>query len=399
MRRLISVVALECYAVALAVLQMSGHVHTDEAKYLLNVPYPHPPLARWFLSLFDGFPWQELGARILFATLAVQAAWIVWDMGKALPSKSRLILCGAWLTSFGVVAGAGTVMMAPLTALQGLVFLWLYLRDEDDARHAGAIALFWLASLFTAYQAALFFPFVIAIFLRMKLPLWKRMAYVAVPLFLLCLYTLTNPFALASMLNQAGKDAAETLAQRASAFGSIALLAGSVVLGIAGTWGIIRSRQPAIGCALLLVCAYVFLGHYAYYMMLFVPFFVAGSYFLLHAKALPPVPFATAFGLCAVAVLALHSPVNPATPAREVMRAIADRGPRGNIAIVGSFGHEWQYESPYPVLKFSEASLPSAQTVVCPATGECPVRGRAGFSLFLTRPEVWIRGNADIGGN
>jgi len=54
MRKLIAAVALQIYALLLAGVQLLGGVRTDEAKYLLNIPYPHPPLAR-FLQARAGY--------------------------------------------------------------------------------------------------------------------------------------------------------------------------------------------------------------------------------------------------------------------------------------------------------------------------------------------------------
>lgn len=391
MRRLIAIIGLEAYAFCLAAEHLLGRVHTDEAKYLLNIPYPHPPLVRSLLSVLDGFPFQEFLVRFLFASLMAQAAWLAWDMGKGLSRDKRIVLAGTWLSSFAFIAGAGTVMMAPLTGLQGLVFLWLCLRKEDHSPLAGLIALLWLASLFTAYQAALFFPLVIAVFLRMKLPLWKRMAYVAVPVALLCLYTLTNPFALASMLNLAGKDAAETLMQRAAAFAMVVLFAGSFVLGIGGTYGLARSRNVPVLLSFALVSAYVFLGHHFYYAILFVPFFVAGLLFLLRAARFPVRVFAALFLCGTAASLYLRDPVSSGTPSREVMGVIAGWNKEGIVLIQGDFGHDWQYETRYPVYRYTESLLPQAQAVVC-LEEECPVRGNPLFHEFPDMPvELWMR--------
>ena len=77
MQVLITVAGLEVYALALAFLQAMSGVRTDEAKYLLNIPYPHPPAARFVLGLTDGWAYQEIFWRIVFATLLVQAVFLV----------------------------------------------------------------------------------------------------------------------------------------------------------------------------------------------------------------------------------------------------------------------------------------------------------------------------------
>ncbi|MBI5156250.1 hypothetical protein HZA45_03180, partial [Candidatus Peregrinibacteria bacterium] len=126
----ISIIGLEAYAIILAFLQAMSGVRTDEAKYLLNIPYPHPPAARFLLGLTDGWAYQEFFWRFLFATLLVQAVFLIWSMGKILPRRDRFTLCGVWLFSAAFVAQTGSIMMAELTALQGLVFTWLWIRRD-----------------------------------------------------------------------------------------------------------------------------------------------------------------------------------------------------------------------------------------------------------------------------
>lgn len=390
MQRLIIVAGLEAYALLLAWMQ--GGIRTDEAKYLLSIPYPHPPLARWFLSLFDGFAWQVGAARILFATLVVQAAWIVWKIGKDMPRANRLVLCGSWLFSWGVLSQAGAVMMAPLTALQGLVFLWLYVRDEDTTPFAGIVALFWLASLFTAYQIALFFPVVLALFRRMRLSAWQRLALFLIPVFLIGLYTLTNPFALASMLNQAGKDGGVPLFERIHSVLWLWFVSGSAALSVAGTIGLFRPIRWPVFASFALVCAYVLAGFHGYYVILFVPFLIVGLSTFLRLRPLWSVPYAVSL-LIVSGLLFTTSFVWPApSVAHDAMRLIEARGRQGSVLIQGSFGHEWQYESPYPVLKYGEWLLEGAQAVVCLKEDACDVRGNEGFQKMEGSPvEVWMR--------
>ncbi len=383
-------IGLEAYAVLLAWLQ--GGIRTDEAKYLLSIPYPHPPLARWFLSLFDGFTWQAGVARILFASLVVQAVRIVWKMAGGMPRLSRYALAAAWLFSWGVLSQAGAVMMAPLTALQGLLFLWLSIRDDDATPFAGVIALFWMASLFTAYQAALFFPIVLAILWKTKLPAWQRLALFFVPVFLLGLYTFTNPFALASMLNQAGKDGALSLAGRATAFAWLWFAAGSGALSVAGMAGLFFSKRRAIIVSFLLVCGYIFVGFHGYYGIILVPFFAVGLADALRAWPRLTAPFATCFLVGTCALLFFHLRLPSASVAHVTMREIEQRGRQGDVLIQGSFGHEWQYESPYPVLKYGEWLLENARAVVCLKADACEVRGAEGFEKMEGMPvEVWVR--------
>jgi len=387
-QRLIAVIGLQAYALCFAFAQLQGRVHTDEAKYLLNVPYPHPPLVRWILSLFDGWAWQEVSVRILFATIVIQAAWMAWAIGRTRIEKT--VLAAVWLLSWGVLSQAGTVMMSPLTAVQGLFFAWLYLRKEDDTRHAGLVALAWMASLFTAYQIALFFPLVAAVFRRMRLPAWQRVVLFGAPVLLLCLYTLGNPLALASMVGHAGKGSADP-SQQIGAFLDLFRLSGNDAVALLAVVGLaLRPSKPVIA-SFFLVCLYVFLGSVPYYAVLFAPFFIAGlpAVFRFSKQA----PFAVGIVAVACAGLTLSSTplVSPPTPARDVMAAIADKGREGTVLIQGSFGHEWQYESPFPILQYGEWLLPDAQAVVC-TRDTCDVRGLAGFELLMDEPaEVWLK--------
>ena len=391
MRKLTVFLGLEVYAVALAILQLPGRVHTDEAKYLLNIPYPHPPLVRFFLSLFDAFSWQEIAARILFATLMVQAVWIVWMIGAALPHRHRFTLACSWLLAWAVIAEAGTIMMAPLTALQLLLFVWLFLRHDDDTHAAGWIALLWLASLFTAYQAALFVPLVVVVFWRMKIPKWQRILFIGVPIALVALYTLTNPYALSSMLHQAGKDAVETPIARVIAFLQVFLIGGSGLLAIMGTYGLLVIRRLPLLLTLLLTCAYVFLGHAFYYAILFVPLFVAGVFLLFQSRAIVPYSFVITLAVFTVAALFLQPPVNPPTAARPVLQAIRAVDPDGIVLIQGDFGHEWEYESSgLTILRYTPALQPEAHAVVC-LTASCSVQKGEGFTALPGQGvTVWV---------
>lgn len=402
MRRISSILLLEFWAVVLALRQSELGVRTDEAKYLLDIPYPHPPLVRWMLSLFDGFPWQEFAVRLLFATIVIQTVWLLWNIGRGLRANDRIILAGSWLLAWGAVSQAGAIMMAPLTAVQGLAFIWLLLRGKNNTAYAGLISLFWLASLFTAYQAALFLPLVAAIFWEMKLPLRQRVSLFLIPIAILGLYTFTNPLALASIVGQAGKDAGlPPLARFGSAL-TLWFAAGSGVLSLAGTYGLIRSKNIPLIASFLLVFAYVFAGYHDYYVVLFVPFLAAGLFFFLQKHAsvffwympLLLIGFiasvTTQYPYADIGRPHFYTPLAPASPAREVLHSIEARGTEGDILIQGSFGHEWQYESTFSVRRYAEALLPDAQAVVC--LDRCDQEALKEFTLLMIDPaEVFVR--------
>lgn len=377
-------ICAEVLAVALALQQFMMGVHTDEAKYLLNIPYPHPPLARWILGLTDGWIHQELFWRIVFATLMVQAVWLVWGLGHALSKKARIALCIAWLCSVPMWVQAGTVMMAPLTALQALLFLWLLDRNHRRPVAPLIIGLLWLASLFTAYQAVLFAPIVLVIVWKLPLRRHEKLFYWIVPLALLTLYTFSNPLALASMMIHAGKDASDTLDVRLLAAARVWLIGGSGLIAVLGTIGIIKSRSFALIGSFLLVLAFVFLARFDYYAVLFLPLFVAGLVPLL--RSMKRLHLLVSLGsIACVAAFALptyHAP-QPSI-ARTVCASLTEREVDVSvISIEGAFGHEWQYE----------CGTPSRNAPVRICTQECAKPKTPGWKLIQIPGVygVWIR--------
>ncbi len=371
MRKLTAAVGLECYALVLAALQWANGVRTDEAKYLLDIPYPHPPLARWFLSLFDGFAWQEQAARIVFATVMVQAAWLVWDMGRALKPGARLALCATWLGSAAFVFQAGTVMMAVLTALQALVLLRWLARPRKALPGVPAMGFFWLLTLFTALQGLLLAPLAVAV-LRRRNASWAAVAwYVGAPAVLLALYALGNPFTLASFVLQGGKDAGDTAVTRALGTGWVLVLAGSGVGTLAGVVGLLRQRRWPVLASFALFCAYVFLGRFDYYAILFLPFLVAGSEVVFRRLPLAAVP-AAVLTLAATVVLGFDlRPFFIANPARDVSARLDEMGVSGLVLIAGDYGHEWQYGAGTgrEVRSYVESLHKEANAIVC--TNDC----------------------------
>lgn len=389
-RKLTAVIGFQMYALALALFQMQIGVRTDEAKYLLNIPYPHPPAARWVFSLLDGWMWPDMFWRIVMATLLVQAVWLISGMLHDTTRTQRGAAMAAWLLSAAVVFQAGTVMMAPLTALQALVFLWLLLRGRDNSAIAGLIGLFWLLSLFTAYQAVLFAPLVLAVFYRTNISWWKKALLFLIPLILLDLYTLTNPLAAASMLNHAGKDATQTLLQRGIDTGWIWLIGGSGALSIAGTLGLLIRPRWGLIFSFLLVAAYVFLSRYNYYAILFTPLFIAGLIRLLRTMPHMALPVAALVPVGTLWLFALYPPPAPSV-VPQVMETVRKNGQDGEILIAGSFGHEWQHASTAPVRRYHSRFLVDAAAVVCLVPCEEMATQSRWIRAENTPVEVWLK--------
>ena len=391
MQRILIILGLEVYAAVLAILQSLGNVRTDEAKYLLNIPYPHPPLARWILSLTESFPFQEFFWRIAFASFIVQAAWLVWSMAKDLAKHERTMLCACWLLSAAVIFQAGSIMMAPLTGLQGLLFVWLWVRSDFKSRHLGGwIALLWMVSVFTAYQGALLFPLVIGLLRRAKFSWLSTIFITGIPFALLALYTLVNPLSLASLVNAGTDNAGASLVMILQEFLATWAIGGSVVLLIAGVIGLIWHRQWLLLGTFALISLYNLASVHLYYAILFTPFLMAGCIPILQRKRALALPL---FGLTVLGSVLLWFPFHPVLepgPARSMMQALQVQPGAGNVLLDWSFGHEWQYESPVPVRRFTVEGLEEAQAVICQHACPWEVAQSGDFTEVAKAPlEVW----------
>ncbi|MDD5751091.1 MAG: hypothetical protein PHS73_01050, partial [Candidatus Peribacteraceae bacterium] len=361
-------------------------------KYLLNIPYPHPPVFRFIVGITRGLPGQEMFWRITLATVLLQAVWLVVSFLPEDRKSERFALGALWILSAAVLVQAGQILVAPVTALQALVFCWLLLKGRDLERYVGWIALLWLASLFTAYQAILYLPIVLVVFWRMQLPFWKRAVAFLLPIFLLGLYSLGHPLALSSMITAGEQNISAgrpTDALRGVLF--LWAVGGSVVLSLLGTFGMFSARRwPLVG-SLFLLSIFLFLSYRPYYGILFTPLFIAGV--AASPRMVRFVGLSVVLTLFCAAFIVPHvlPPPEPSS-ARIVLRTLAaNRVSEGMILIAGSFGHEWQYESPMTVQRYNPRLIDSARAVICLA--DCPeVRWRERWRILPGLPiEVWMR--------
>ncbi len=374
--------ALELLAVTLANWQALGGVRTDEAKYLLNIPYPHPPFIRSLMSMTEQFAFQEFLWRLLLASLMIQAVWLVWDMTN--PERSgakskghledRIMVCAGWLLSSAVLTQAGSITMAPILAVQTLVFLWMRTRPVDDAsRRPALVGLWWLTTIFTSYPGVLLFPLVWDVLRRGGRSRQEAALYIFVPVALLALYTLTNPIAIAIMVVHHNEGMGTGLAAQAMGFGRLWLIGGSAVASVVGTWGIVacspssRSGDRPLLLAFLFMCVFVFFSITPrYYAILFTPLFAGGLWKVFHARRHPHV-----FPLlaCLISTSAIFTwfvqPARVPGPARETMQAIDAAKASGSILIFGTFGHEWQYESRQEIRRYRPEFAKDAAAIVC----------------------------------
>lgn len=386
---------LQAYAVLLAGMHMLGGVRTDEAKYLLSIPYPHPPLLRTVMAWTSSMPMHEFFWRLIFASLVVQSVWLLLDLGAVLTRHRRICLAASWLLSAAVILQAGSIVMAVATALFGLLFLWTALHPEAPLKPA-VIACFWFAALFTAYQSVLYLPLVLSSLLQTKISRLRTAAYIVLPLALLALYTLTNPHALLTMAQASGQDAAIPVLERLGDVGWIWVISGSAILSIVGTVGILTSVRWDAVASFGLVLGFVLLTSQQYYAILFTPLLVGGLFLLLCRRRIKPVFFLLAETLAAVILVITALPPIVPTPARAVMRELHAQGVRGPVLINGSFGHEWQYESRVPILRFSQelgsAAEADAQAFICTRSAcDDDVNTDVWVRLPGMQMDTWIR--------
>lgn len=388
---LIAILGVEGLAVLLALVQSLWNVRTDEAKYLLNIPYPHPPFLRSILSATEALPFQELFWRIVLASLFLQAVWLVWDMGRMLPRMERVALCGAWLFSGGVLLWAGTIMIAPVNAVQGLVFVWLLWRPQIVARFPAAVSVFWLISLLTGYQAILYLPLLVGLYWRAYRSFIDICLFVCGPVAVLALFTLSNPLVVASLLHHGTEQVHQTWGYSIFHTLRLWLIGGSGVVSIVGVTGLLLSKRWELLVAFLLVTAFVFLNWFEYYSMLFTPLLIAGVFFVLHKCLLRGRVFLALAAVGAVFTLWLNYGNILPSPARTIMAAIDESGANGLLLLSSTFGHEWQYESALPIERFASERVTDAEVVVClaPCIGWTPDAEWRRITGLAT--PVWVR--------
>lgn len=370
------VILLECYALLLAGVHMPGGVLTDEAKYLLNIPYPHPPLLRSIMGFTSSFPLHEFFWRIVFASALVQVVWLIWDLAEVLPGPKRIALSLSWLLASSVVLQSGSIVLAVVASVFGVVFLWFALHPAAPERsHGPLLGILWFLSLFTVYQSILYLPLLIGAFRRAHIPARRTLLYLGLPIFLLLLYSLTNPLALASMGAASGQDGALLFSDRFLSILTVWMLGGSAVLSLAGTWGILTSERLDLVLTFGLVFGFIILTSQQYYAVLLTPLFIGGVFLLFCRRRILPGVFIAAEICMTVVLLILFSPPMHPTSAREVMKALQERSLYGPYIINGFFGHEWQYESyRQPIYRFSQDLRTEveeeAQFIVC-TRGNC----------------------------
>ncbi len=387
---------LELYALLLALLQSAGGVRTDEAKYLLSIPYPHPPLLRSLFASIAALPGQEFFWRFVIASAMTQAVWLLMDIGYVLSPLRRITLVVSWLLSTALVLQAGTVMLAPLTGLFGLLCVVLALRPKPiSATSAPLLGCLWFLGLFSAYQCVLYLPLLVGV-LRSAHVSWKKIfLFLGFPLLLLAIYTLTNPLALASMLKVGSQDAPLALFLRLSNVLWICVIAGSGLLTLIGMFGVLTSGRMDLLLTMFLLLAYIFLSSQQYYAILLTPILVAGMMTLLVRRKVSGQIFLPVHIMLTAVFVFLTFPDMHPTAARATMRFLDAQGITRFVLIDGPFGHEWQYESTGSVGRFTQTLSSSveahAQAIVC-TKKTCEEDVGEEWKRMQGAPgEVWVR--------
>lgn len=364
-------------------------------------------------------PFQEWLWRAIFASLLIQAVWLVWHMGKRLPHAERFAVAVTWIFSATMIIQAGTIMLAVVTGLQALVFVWLLYRSQEAMTITGRkifvkmwnwitregksdrerkewyafwVAVFWTASLFTAYQIVLFVPLVIAVFASLPVSKAKRILYFLAPVVALALYTVGSPLVIASFAIQGSKDVADSILMRFMHVGWLWVMAGSVFGSLLGIAGILRSKSWALILTFLLLSFAMFMAWQQYYAILFSPLLVAGLLHFFHHKKLKGFPFTPVLVFTTVVIVGLRPPWSEVSTSRDAMSVVNREATHsGSLMIYGYFGHDWQYESrKFPVRKYIAAEFKDAVALVC--TNNCDAIRKEGMSLATDHPvEVWIR--------
>ncbi len=397
---------LQAYATLLGFVGMYGGLRTDEAKYLLNIPYPHPPFLRSIFSSLAWVPSYDLLWRFIIASCCVH---MVWAMRKYFPHLSSVSLIVFWLLSPAIILQSGTIMIAVGTALFACIFCLFALQTRSfsvqdffrrDSRSAHSsfiplLGLLWLCALLSSYQSILYSPLVLTALLRSREKRLLAIIAFVLPVGLLILYSLSNPFALSSMIIASGTHSSASLLQRMSDV-SIILFIGGGILSLTGIFGILLERRLDFLCTLLLLIGYVFVSAQPYYAILFTPILFTGTYFFVQRFPVFVLPVTISHVFVSAWVVWSFFPAPAFHRTTNILRNIEARQKAGEVYIDGYFGHDWQFYSRFPIRRWTSTLSPSAfrtaQAFVCLKRPCTTVPYGTGWYL-LPNPEamIWVK--------
>ncbi|MDD5055185.1 MAG: hypothetical protein PHZ00_02860 [Candidatus Peribacteraceae bacterium] len=399
MRRTILVIGIfELIALGIALLGMRMGLQSDEAKYLLEVPFSLPHAIRWFLSFGASLTFHEFLMRFVLASIAVQAGWLLWDLGTVLPLERQMALVGTWLLSAALIMQGGTLLPVTMTTVCGLAFVWVALHPEGTGHCRGpCVGLLWLLSLFISYQCLLYAPLVWSGLRSNRAHLRESVLYFTIPVLLLGIYLLGYPLAVAGMPQIPTQDMPLETGQRFLLAMKIFLFAGGYVTSVVGLWGILTGGRRDLFLSLILILTFILLFPRQHHAVLLLPLLTGGFFLLFCRRKVPPRGFLLLQTVATIIVIIIHPPKKSLNIARETMAALHAQGiTTGMILIDGAYGHEWQYESRQPIRTFSQelrASIEEQAAVFICTKKSC--EDDRNFDLWTKRIsaplEVWTK--------
>ncbi len=143
--------------------------------------------------------------------------------------------------------------------------------------------------------------------------------------------------------------------------------------------------------SLVLVSAYILLSPADYYAIVLTPVFAAGVILLLQAYRRIALPLALMMpvGLLVCGYFFVAWPQRSVVP--MVMAAVDAEVDSGTVLINGSFGHDWQYASTTPVLRYDPSRLDTARAVICLISCS-EMREQPQWVQLVNVPvETWVR--------
>ncbi len=388
MRKIIvSILSLTILASVLVYIHLDAGILTDEAKYLLSIPYPHPPLLRTLMSWTKGWGEQEIFWRGLFAVWTLQSVWLLQKIRTQ--NGRSLFLVGALLFLFSpaIFLQSGTIMLVVPAAVFGMIMVCTLFHPSQVSKiptvFLGAL---WVVALLSVYHNILFAPLIwSAIKMSEGTTREKKISFYG-PILLLVLYSLSHPLALASMLNVTGTHTKLSLLMRLMEIIKTILLAGGVLV-VTGIVGAILQKNRPLLLSLFATLALIFLSPQAYYAILLVPTILAGTLLLLQKEKMRSIVLLALYIPLSLFIITQNFPSQTPNIAKEMMASLKKNGsliitPQAHsgstllaILIDGPFGHEWQYYSPVPVLKFSPTLRSdiekNSQLLICTKQTSC----------------------------
>jgi hypothetical protein len=365
-------------------------VSTDEAKFLLNISYPHPPGVRWLMHL----RWFTTPVHVLLWRCIYLGSWVgaLWWYARTCANESsrRTLLFLLPLSSAALWLFAGNLLLVSATAIQACLLLTCC---EKTPRHPITIGILWLWMLFTSFQAIIFLPMTLWALWQMGRQEHRSQEYVIVygliPLGLLCLYTLGNPLAIATILHLDGPSSRAWQDMLSSGIYQW-WVGGSGILSILSMAHLWRHRRGDALLSLGLLFTLSCLEQSTYHAVLHVPILLVGLRLALTDVTTPTWKWWGVMGIASyVSIVSLIwiGPSRHSASYATMQVVTTSLTGTGSIAIAGSFGHDWQYWSTQPVVRLTAQSAQTAAAIICLEPCSVP----PSFTEQTGAPVPWYR--------